>query len=306
MKASAVPAPPARLPIDAAAAATLTLIFWSGTVIANRYAVAYMDALTVGTFRSMIAGFVALGIAFAFRLPFPKTGRHRGLLLYSGCTNFAIWPMLLSVGIGLSNASHAALIMALLPVTTGLIAAIVNRTKPKIGWWIGATLAIMGTAFLVIATNSSADLTLSPRYLLGDLIILLGVIVCASGYVAGAKLSPVIGSWASTFYGLGIALIILVPTMGLLWADVRWGDIPTTGWTALGWLAFLSSLAGYALWFLAMDRGGIARIAVWQFGQPILSLLAAALILGESITWPLLVAAIAIVAGIVIAQRNAG
>lgn len=306
MTASVTSPASTRLPLDAAGAATLTLIFWSGTVIANRYAVAYMDALTVGTFRSMIAGFVAVGIAVAFRLPFPASRRHRGLLLYSGCTNFAIWPMLLSLGIGLSNASHAALIMALLPVATGLMAAIVNRTKPRPAWWLGAALAILGTVFLVIATNSSADLTLSPRYLLGDLIIFLGVVVCASGYVAGAKLSPVIGSWASTFYGLGVALIILVPTMLLLWGDVNWGDIPTSGWTALGWLAFLSSLAGYALWFLAMDRGGIARIAVWQFGQPILSLLAAALILGESITWPLIIAAIAIVAGIVIAQRNAG
>jgi len=296
---------PSGLPPVAIGAAVGTLIFWSGTVVANRVAVESMDGLSAGAFRSMLAGFIALGIALAFRLPFPKQGKHRWLLLYSGWINFAIWPMILSVGIAMANASHAALIMALLPVMTGLIAAVVNRTRPKPGWFLGAAIAIAGSVLLIAFTRPAGDLTLSPTYLVGDLVILLGVGLCASGYVAGAKLSPVIGSWSSTFYGLSVALLLLVPMMLFLYPRTNWGAVTTDSWMAIAWLTLLSSLAGYALWFLAMDRGGIARIAVFQFLQPVMSVLAAAVILGERITWTIVAAGVAILLGTWIAQRNA-
>ena len=295
----------APFPTVAYAAAALTLVFWSGTAIANRFAVAHIDALSTGVFRSMIAGFAALAIALVLRLPFPPTTHQRWLLLYSGWTNFAIWPAMLSVGIWLANASHAALIMTLLPVFTSLFASAIERRLPRPGWWLGATIALIGTALLVGFTRPAGDLTLSSEFLLGDIFILGGVAVCASGYVAGAKLSPVIGSWGSTFWGLSAALLLLVPAMILLAGRTDWSAVPLSGWAAVGWLAFFSSLAGYALWFLALEKGGIARIAVWQFAQPILTVSAAALLLDEPLTWRVAIAALAIVGGTVIAYRHA-
>ncbi len=293
------------LPPVAAAAALATLIFWSGTVVANRAAVESMDGLTAGALRSMLAGFVALGIAFALRLPFPKQARHRWLLLGSGWVNFAIWPMVLSVGIALANASHAALIMALLPVTTGLIAAAVDRVRPRRGWWLGAAIAMAGTGLLIAFTRPAGDLALSPTWLIGDLVVFAGVWLCSAGYVGGAKLGPVVGSWSATFYGLGAALLLLVPVMLVLWPRTDWAAVTDASWLAIGWLTLLSSLAGYALWFLAMDRGGIARIAVLQFLQPVLSVAAAAVILGERITWTILAAGLLILVGTWIAQKHA-
>jgi drug/metabolite transporter (DMT)-like permease len=81
--------------------------------------------------------------------------------------------------------------------------------------------------------------------------------------------------------------------------------VPLSGWAAIGWLAFLSSLAGYALWFLALERGGITRIAAWQFVQPVLTVTAAALLLDEPLTWQVAFAGLAIVGGTVIAYRHA-
>lgn len=302
---SAASAAPAAFPAAAYVAVAVTLVFWSGTAIANRFAVAHIDALSAGVFRSMIAGFVAFAIALALRLPFPEKRRHRWLLLYSGWTNFAIWPALLSVGVGLANASHAALIMTLLPVFTSLFAAALERRLPRPGWWLGALIALVGTALLVGFTQPADDLVLSASFLLGDLVILGGIVVCASGYLAGARLSPVIGSWGSTFWGLSAALLLLVPTMILLAGRTDWPAVPLSGWAAIGWLVFFSSLAGYALWFFALDRGGIARIAAWQFTQPVLTVTAAALLLDEPLTWRVALAGVAIVGGTVIAYRHA-
>ena len=293
------------LPPVAVAAALVTLIFWGGTVVANRVAVESIDGLTVGALRSMLAGFIGLGIALAFRLPFPKRARHRWLLVISGWVNFAIWPTVLSLGVALANASHAALIMALLPVATGLIAAIVNRVRPRPGWWLGAAIAIAGTVLLIAFTRPAGDLTLSPTWLVGDLVVLAGVLLCSAGYVGGAKLGPVVGSWSATFYGLGAALMLTVPAILILYPYTDWSQVTADSWLAVGWLTLLSSLAGYALWFLAMNRGGIARVAVFQFLQPALSVIAAAIILGERITWTILAAGLLILLGTWIAQKYA-
>ena len=55
----------------------------------------------------------------------------------------------------------------------------------------------------------------------------------------------------------------------------------------------------------AVNRGGIARIAVFQFLQPVLSVVAAAAILGERIAWTILAAGLLILLGTWIAQKYA-
>ena len=293
------------LPLPALVAGAAAVIFWSGTVVANRAAVASIDGLTAGALRATFAGVLGLGLAFALRLPFPKTARHRCLLVLSGWSMFAVWPVFLSLGVALSNASHAAVIMALLPVTTGLTVALADQVEPSPAWWLGAALALAGTVLLITLTRPQGEHVLSVASLAGDLILFAGVWFCSAGYVGAAKLGEVVGSWSATFYGLGAALLPAGPAIAVLYPSIAWAEITAASWFAIGWLTLLSSVLGYALWFLAMDRGGIARVAVLQFLQPVLSVVAAALLLGERITWGAGAAGLLIAAGAFIAQRHA-
>lgn len=284
-------------------AACLTLVLWSGTAIANKVAVGQMDALTAGVLRSLLAGVIAAVIAIGARLPLPRSPREWMLLAVSGFASFAAWPMLLSVGIGLTTANHAALIMAMIPVFTGLIAAAVDRRWPVPAWWLGVLVAAIGTFALV--TQRSVVAAAEPEAtLLGDLVILSGVGICALGYVAGGKLSPVLGTKATTFWGLAAATTVLAPTLLLLLPRTDWSAVAAEGWLAIGYMTLMSSIVGYALWFWALGHGGIARIGTLQFAQPVLTLLLAVPILGESLTWPLLLSGAVILAGVAIAQRQ--
>lgn len=136
----------------------------------------------------------------------------------------------------------------------------------------------------------------------GNLIILGGTAVCALGYVTGARLSPVIGAAATTFWGLAIALLGLVPTFVWIAPITDWQAVPATGWLAIGWMTLLSSLAGYALWFFALGRGGIERVGSLQLGLPVLTLAGAALVLGETVTSVLLASCAVVVCGTWIAH----
>lgn len=295
-------APAASYPVAAAAAAALTLALWSGTAIANKIAVGHMDAMTAGLLRSLFAGLIAAGIASAARFPLPKTRRQWVLLLVSGIFSFALWPGFLSLGIGRTTANHAALIMAMIPVFTGLIAAGVDRKIPSAAWWIGVAVALAGTVLLILWKNGAASG--GEATVAGDLIILAGVGICAAGYVAGGKLSAQIGTWSTTFWGLAAAVGFLLPAVILLAPRTDWSAVGLAGWGGIAYMTFCSSIIGYACWFWALGRGGIARIGALQFAQPVLTLVFAVIILGEAITLPLLAAGAIILVGVAIAQRQ--
>jgi drug/metabolite transporter (DMT)-like permease len=279
---------------------------WSGTPVANKVAVYYMSGLTAGVLRSMLAAAIAFVAAFVLRLPVPSGIRDRLLLIGSGAASFAVWPALASVGIARTTASHAAVIMAMIPILTALIAHLVDRRLPRAGWWFGATIAFAATALLVTASNPGAAPSRPSASLAGDLIVLAGCLVCAIGYVAGGKLAVKIGTTATTFWSLASALLLLLPLFSLIADDTAWTEIPTRGWLAIGWMTVLSSLAGYVLWFYALGVGGIARISSLQLASPAVTIAAAALILSEAITLQMVWITVVILAGTSWAHHNAG
>ncbi len=285
--------------------ALAALILWSGTAIANKIAVAHLDGLTAGVLRSMAAGIFALVIGLVLKLPFPDTGRDRLLLAIAGITSFALWPIMLSIGIVRTTAGHAALIMAMIPVFTVLILALLQRRFPATGWWIGAGIALTATAILMTSRGVSLEVLEDGSSFGGDLIILLGSVFCAAGYVTGGKLSPKTGTAATTFWGLSMALLVLVPVFLVIFDHTHWSEVPVSAWMAIAWMIFLSSLAGYALWFYALGKGGIGRIGSLQLLMPVITLFAAAMILDEKLSLLLAATCVAIILGTMLAQRHA-
>lgn len=286
-------------------AAMVTLLFWGGTAIANRYAVGFADPITVATLRSMLAGAIALLVALSMRLEFPRERNDRILLLLSGLLSFAVWPLAISLGVARTTASHAALIMAMLPIFTVLIAALVHRTAPPKAWWFGGILALIATTILITYRGGSYTAADASSAVIGDLIILAGSVLCSAGYVAGAKLSPKIGAFATTFWGLSIALVVTAPVFAISQQQTDWSMMPTSAWWSIAWLTLCSSLFGYVLWFYALGRGGIEKIGSLQLLMPVITLAGAVWVLGEILTPQLVALSVLVLLGTFIAHRFA-
>jgi drug/metabolite transporter (DMT)-like permease len=286
--------------LSALAAAIGTMLLWSGTPIANKIALGHMDPATAGLLRSALAGIFAGALALIWKLPFPVNFRQRWLLAFSGIASFALWPLLLSVGLGMTTANHAALMIATIPAVTGVMAAVVDRVRPGLAWLVGVSIAMLGTVVLItVRAEGSATAVGSAT---GDVIILTGVIACAAGYVAGGKLAYAIGTWATTFWSLGVAAVALVPVLVWLSPRTDWAAVTSGEWLAVGYMTFCSSLVGYVLWFWALGHGGITRMSALQLGQPVFTVVFAVLLLGEAVTAPLVVAGSAVLAGTALTQ----
>ena len=279
----------------------MTILIWGGTPVATKIAVGGLDAVIVGILRTVIASAVVLPVVVLGGIAFPRTANERGLLALSALGGFVVFPLLFSLGLARTSAAHGALVLALLPIFTGLFGALIERRAPRGRWWLGAGVALAGEVALIAYRFGLGG---GGGALVGDLLVVLSCASAAIGYVAGGRLSQTLGTWPTTLWGLTAGGVLLAPVLVLVGRDSDWTAIGMDVWLAVGYLALLSSILAYVAWYWALARGGFSGIGAAQFAQPVVSLALAALLLAEPITPPLVASAVAILIGIAIARRR--
>ncbi|MCH9013705.1 MAG: DMT family transporter [Proteobacteria bacterium] len=284
------------------AAAYGAVVLWGATPIVTKLAVAEIDPLAVGLLRTLLAAVVALPLIVLGRLKPPASREGRAYLAVSALAGFVIFPLLFSLGIARTTAGHGALLLGVLPVLTGLIAALLERRAPGGRWWLGCAVALAGTAVLV---GERFDPSLSDGSSLGDLLVLGSAVAAAAGYVTGARAAREAGTWPVTLWGLVLGSIALLPVLPFVLSPDNLAGAGATAWTAVLYLALASSIVAYAAWYWALGRGGIGRTGLAQFTQPLVGLVLAVALLGEALTWAMVVAAAAILAGVALARGRA-
>ncbi len=65
-----------------------------------------------------------------------------------------------------------------------------------------------------------------------------------------------------------------------------------------------STILAYIAWYWALGKRGIGRIGIIQFLQPVVGVTLAVILLGDSLTVPLSIGAVAILGGVFIARRR--
>ncbi len=284
------------------AAAYGAVVLWGATPIVTKQAVAEIDPLAVGLLRTLLAAVAALPLIVLGRLKPPASREGRAYLAVSALGGFVICPVLFSLGLELTTAGHGALLLGILPVRTGLIAALLERRVPGRRWWLGCAMALAGTAVLV---GERFDLNLSDGSSLGNLLVLASAVAAAAGYVTGARAARETGTWAITLWGLVLGSLALLPFLPFMVSLDNLATAGATAWTSVIYLAVASSIVGYAAWYWALGQGGIGRIGLAQFVQLLVGVVLAVALLGEAVTWPMVLAAAAILAGVSLARGRA-
>lgn len=293
----AAPTPQAAI----VATGLLAVVLWGGSPIATKLAVADLDPLAVGALRTLI-GAVPAAVILAFgRLAFPRTATGRWLLAVSSISGFVVFPLLFSLALEMTSGSHGGLALAILPITTALIATLFERRLPPRRWWLGAAVALAGTLLLV---DRRFGLSSPGASLEGDLLVLLSCFVASAGYVAGGRAAREVGAPSVTFWGLALGGLMLLPLTPVLIPSEALTGLGAGAWSALIYLGVAISIVGYLAWYWALAKGDMTRVALIQFLQPGFSLLFAAIVLGEIVTWPLALAGVIIVAGVALAQSG--
>lgn len=282
-------------------AALGAVVIFGGSAVATKVAVSAISAIDVSILRTVIGGIVALPIALALRIRLPPSSHQKFLLLLSGGCGFIAFPLLFTFGVSLTSANHATMILAILPVLTGAIAMAWDRQKPGSGWWFGSTIALAGELLLIY--DPQADATRAS--IGGDLLVWVSTLFASLGYVAGARLQRSgYSARGTTFWGVSLFALLLLPVAPLV---VDFDSLAVAGsyaWSGLIYQAIGVTIVAYVLWYWALGTGGIARIGLFQFLQPVSGVILAFIILSEPLTLMFLLASAVIMIGVILAFRT--
>jgi drug/metabolite transporter (DMT)-like permease len=270
---------------------------FSLTLPFTRMAVAELHPLFVSMGRAVIAAVLA-GIWLSWkRASLPKRSELPALAAVAGGCVIG-FPLLTSIAMQSLPASHGAVLVGILPLATALFSSRHGQEKPSAGFW---AVAALGTALVIGFALRQNSGSLHPA----DLAILAAGLMASFGYAEGARLSRTLGGEQTISWALLLSLPVVLPLAAWQW----WADPAAVAqasgqaWTAFAYTSVFSMFLGFFFWYRGMVRGGVARVGQVQLVQPFLTLLGAALLLGEPLQGEHMVFALGVIATVGLGRR---
>ncbi|MET0855507.1 MAG: DMT family transporter [Telluria sp.] len=263
---------------------------FSLTLPFTRMAVAGLDPAFVALGRALVAAALACIWLRWNRAPLPPRAALLPLALVSlGCV--IGFPWLTSIALRTLPASHGAILVGILPLATAVFSALRGNEKPSRGFW---AMALLGTGLVIgFALRQSGG-----SFHLADLLMFGAVVLGALGYAEGGRLARTMGGQQVICWALLLSAPLVAPLV--LWLSwPRLGTFASAGagaWIGFAYVSVFSMFIGFFFWYRGMAVGGIARVGQVQLVQPFLTLVGAALLLGEPLEWSNFVFAFAVIA----------
>lgn len=272
------------------------VLAFSFTVIFTRIAVAELDPLFIGAGRAVVAAALAGVVLAVLRPRLPRGGEwlRLGVVAAGVVVGF---PLLTSYALQTAEASHGAIVIALLPAATAIAAVIRIRERPGLVFWIAAAAgAAAAVIFAALSNGGIGDLQMS------DLLLFGAVIAAAIGYAEGGVLSRELGSWQTISWALVLASPVML-ALTIVSASLVPVGASTPAWLSFAYLGVVSMFLGFFAWYRGLAIGPITSVSQLQLVQPVLSLVWAALILGETLDLPTMLGGLAVIVCAAVAVR---
>lgn len=285
----------------AVCAVVAAALFWSSSYAVTKRVLEDVGPLGIGAIRFTLAALI-LGVMVRMRRrrPARPDTRQRRQLYLSGFLGITVYFILENVGVDLSTASDASLIVATYPLMTMLLELAVYRTRLPMTRVTGVLLATLG-AFLVV--RNGAQMGGSSRWL-GDILLLLGGVAWAGYNVLGKRASTGQDAMGVTYYQTlaGAAGFLLASLLEA--GDRRMPD--ATASALLVHLAVACSVGGFLLYNYGLRRME-SSVAVNILNLvPVFGVIGAVVINGESIRAAQVAGGAIIIAGVALGMIERG
>jgi drug/metabolite transporter (DMT)-like permease len=276
-----------------------TVAIWSANFVVVKAAVGILGPLTFTSARYVVAT-ATLFLLVRWRMgPVRPPARVALTLMGLGALGFGAYQVLFSIGITRITAGDSALIIAVSPVLTALLAGAVGMdrlTPPKL---VGALVAFSGVAVVVTAGR---DLSLGAS-LVGDLLTLGSAVLWAIYTVAGTRMLRSVDPLQATAWAVFGGTLFLLPFGAF---EVLTSPTPPVSLPVIAGVlysgAFAAGIANVFV-FNAIRLVGPTRVTVSQFLVPPGAVLLGVIFLAEPVGIAQLVGGAVIVLGVWLTRR---
>ncbi len=270
----------------------------SGTHIVAKVIVREVDAFTLTLVRSVIAA-SAMGLILLVRGGSIRLLREeRGMVLFLSFIAIPVNQFLFLFGMRFTTPSNAALLYATTPILVLIFSRLFldeRLTRVKI---VGVVLGFAGVMTVIFERGVSA----SMEYLLGNVLIGFAVMAWGLYTVFGRRLIVRYGAVEASSLTLIIGTLMFIP-IGIVPAlGFPFETLSVSSWMAILYLAIITSVLSYFLWYFALGRAEAGKVALFANLQPILTTILVVVLLGQEVTVAFVVGGIVALSGVVVAQ----
>lgn len=272
-----------RVAVSGLGSASLGVLAFSGTVPATDFALRGFSPLVVGAGRTVIAAAIAGAVLLCVSRRLPPRRMLPGLFVVAaGCG--AGFGMLSAIAFAHVSASHAAVVIGLLPLATATVAVLAGRERPSGMFWLSSVAGAGVVLFYAISEGAGS--------LQGaDLLLFAALVLAAAGYATGGRLARELHGYEVAAWGLVLALPVALPIALIAWLAAPTNPSPEAV-AGLLYVSVISMFVGFIPWYRGMALAGTARASQTQLLQPFLTVGWAMLLLGERPAASTLVAAL--------------
>ncbi|MEP0518635.1 MAG: DMT family transporter [Hyphomicrobiales bacterium] len=272
----------------------LGVIMFGGTLPFTRMAVTELSPWFVTFGRASVAGVIALLILFALRKKPIKQKNLFKLALSALCLVIG-FPVFMGIAMQTVPSSHGGVVLGVMPLLTAVFATLFAGEKATVTFWVWSAV---GAALVVTFALQDGGLSFG----LGDIWLAIGGTLASLGYAFSGVLSRKMPGWEVISRGLVLSLPVTLTGAFLTFPEAP-ENISSAAWTGFAYVALVSMFLGFVAWNAGMALGGVAKVGQLQLLQTFVTLIIAALLLGEPLTLNMWLFATLILATVLLGQR---
>ena len=280
----------------------LAILFWGISFVATRAVVQQISPITLIFMRAALGSLLLVGILTARgRAWIPPRSAWPPLLLM-GFIGVALHGLLQAYALQLTSAVNSGWLIGLTPIWSAILAAIHLRERFPPRKLLGLFVGFAG-AVLVVTRGQIAGGVLALPSTRGDLMILASTVNWAVYSVVGRPTLKRLGSLVSTTCALvvGWALLTIPFVFSRAWGD--FARLDGIGWLSVLFLGVFCSGLGYLWWYSALEKIETSRVAAFLYLEPLVTLAAAVVLLGETVGAMTIVGGLLLIGGVALVER---
>lgn len=283
--------------------ALFAVIVWGASFIATKIAVGQISPISVVWLRFAM-GIPILMAAVVMRKQFalPKGNEwlYFALLGFLGIS-FHQW--LQSNGLQTSEATTTAWIVATSPAFIAILGWLTLKEKLTVTQTSGIVLAMLGV-LVVVSKGDLTSLAIGTFGTTGDVLILISSVNWAVFSILsryGLKRHP---STRMTFWVMTIGWLMTSTAFFAQGKITELALLDMRGWWAMIFLGIFTTGLAYIAWFDALAQLPAAQTGAFLFIEPPTSMIVAAIVLSEQITWASIFGGAVILVGVWLVNRQ--
>lgn len=275
----------------------IAAIIWGATPAIMKITLAQIPLFSLAFLRM----FFAANLLYFFARNNLKIQKKDLLMFISlAITGITIHIAFFFFGLKLTQAIHAAFLIAAGPILTVVAAHFYLREKLEKKLILTGLVAVLGIGMIVGAPDNH----LNPAEAVGDIFILLSSLAWVAHEIIAKKLLKTYKSTTVTFYTLFIGAITFLPFyLFELINNPNWiFNVNTIGFLGLAFGIFLASFTAYLAWQKGLSKLPAGQASYFFYLDPISGSIFSILLLGEKLTPSLIMGATLITLAVFLAE----